>query len=305
MAQSRPQDRSRDQPRAKSSETEAQLDGTRNHMALIKRMGTPMAMAILAVWLLAGQAVGSQSASGPADHIPHAPDGKLDRSAPPPRTADGKPDFTGVWEPMKNRPCPKYGCPDQQLTNEFVNLGLSVQGGLPLQPWAATLVKQRAARNGEDDPTSQCMPHGIVKMHTSPFYRKLVQTPGLLVILFEREVGYRQIFTDGRPLPPDPNPSWNGYSTGTWVGDTLVVRSTGFRDGIWLDREGNPLTEAGTITERFRRPNFGTMQIEVTVDDPKAYTKLWTVTISHVLVPDGELLDYICMENQKFGPTAK
>ncbi len=230
---------------------------------------------------------------------------QTNRSAPAPKTADGHPDFSGVWEPQKNRPCPKYGCPDQQLTNEFVNLGLSVQGGLPIQPWAAAIVKQRAARNGEDDPTSQCMPHGIIKTHTSPFYRKILQMPGLLVILFEREVGYRQIFTDARPLPTDPFPTWNGYSSGKWEGDTLVVKSIGFHDGIWLDREGNFISDAATITERFRRTTVGNMQIEVTVDDPKVYTKPWTVTINHVLVPDAELADYICLDNQKFSPTAK
>jgi hypothetical protein len=236
----------------------------------------------------------------PTPGLPRTADGKPDLTAPAPRTPDGKPDLSGIWEPQKNRPCPPYGCPDQRLTNEFMNVGLAVKGGLPLQKWAADLVKVRSATNGKDDPTSQCLPGGIIKMHTSPFYRKLVQTPGLLLILFERETGYRQIFTDGRPLPEDPNPNWNGYSTGKWEGDTLVVQSIGFHDGTWLDRDGNPLTEAGRITERFRRINFGKMEIEITVDDPKAYTKPFTFKITHLLAAETEMMDYTCLENQKY-----
>ena len=129
--------------------------------------------------------------------------------------------------------------------------------------------------------------------------KKIVQTPGLLVILTERNAGYRQIFTDGRPLPEDPTPSWNGYSSAKWEGDTLVVQSNGFRDGIWLDASGSPMTEAAKMTERFRRPRNGTLEIEITVDDAKAYTKPWTVKPTQPLVGDTELLDYICLENER------
>jgi hypothetical protein len=139
-------------------------------------------------------------------------------------------------------------------------------------------------------------------MYTHPLFRKIIQTPGLTVILNEREVTYRQIFTDGRPLPVDPQPSWVGYSTGKWEGDTLVVHTEGFRDGLWLDASGSPLTDSGEITERIQRVNFGKLEIEVTVDDPKAYTKPWTVKLTQLLKADTDLLDYYCVENEKDGP---
>jgi len=132
--------------------------------------------------------------------------------------------------------------------------------------------------------------------------RKIVQVPGVVIILNERNASYRQIFTDGRTLPQDPQPSWNGYSTGTWQGTTLTVKTTGFRDGLWLDRKGSPLTEAGTITERFHRVSYGKLEIDVTVDDPRTYTAPWTIKLNQLLKVDTELLDYICLENEKDTP---
>ena len=129
--------------------------------------------------------------------------------------------------------------------------------------------------------------------------RKIIQTPKVLLILLEYNAMYRQIFTDGRPLPSDPNPAWNGYSTGKWEGDTLVVESSGFKDGQWLDTAGDPFTDAAKVTERFRRPDFGHLQIEITVNDPKAYTKPWTVTVNQILAADTDLLEFICLENEK------
>ena len=157
-------------------------------------------------------------------------------------------------------------------------------------------------QNGKDDPLSGCLPGGIIKMQTGPFFNKIVQAPGLVLVLNEREATYRQIFMDGRPLPVDPQPSWRGYSTGKWDGDTLVVQTNGFRDGIWLDRNGSPLTDAAKVTERFRRVNYGQLEIEITVDDPKAYTAPWTVKLNHLIVLDTELLEFICLENEKDAP---
>lgn len=234
----------------------------------------------------------------PTAGVPKTAAGGPNLNAPAPRTAAGKPDFSGIWKPEENRPCPRDGC-DMPVGQQFVDMGWGLKGGLPYQPWAAALTRQRTAELRVNDPNSQCLPTGIVRMHTTPLYRKVVQTPGLLVILNERNVWYRQIFTDGRPLPVDPQPSWNGYSTGKWDGDTLVVQSNGFRDGLWLDSNGSPLTDAGTITERFRRPNYGTLTIAITVDDPKAYTAPWTATLNQFLVLDTDLLDYVCQENEK------
>jgi hypothetical protein len=161
------------------------------------------------------------------------------------------------------------------------------------------MVKARRADSGKDDPTSHCLPGGVAKLHTSALLRKIVQVPGLVIFLTERNASYRQIFTDGRPLPEDPSPAWNGYSTGHWDGDTLVVETTGFLDGQWLDRSGSPLTTAARMTEKFRRVNYGTLNVELTVDDPKAYSKPWTLQLTQGLVLDTELLDYICLENEK------
>jgi hypothetical protein len=235
----------------------------------------------------------------PTAGAPRTKAGAVDLAAPAPRGADSRPDFSGIWRPEDNRPCPPQGCNDMVVSQEFVDIGWAVKGGLPYQPWAAELTKQRMAENRLDDPNSRCLPTGIVRMHTAPLYRKVVQTPGLLVILNERNVWYRQILVDGRRLNSNPQPTWNGYSVGAWDGDTLVVQSNGFRDGLWLDSNGSPLTEAATITERFHRLNYGTLEIALRVDDPKAYTRPWETTLKQVIVLDAELLDYVCYENEK------
>src|SRR5262249_27440836 len=150
----------------------------------------------------------------------------------------------------------------------------------PLQPWAAELLKKRMADNSKDNPEAHCLPMGIMQFHTQGAPRKFIQTPSLIVILYEASSGIRQIFTDGRQIPNnDPQPWWYGYSVGKWEGDTLVVETGGLRDDGWLDINGSPLTAAAKITERFRRVNFGRMEIDITVDDPKAYTKPWTVRV--------------------------
>jgi hypothetical protein len=150
------------------------------------------------------------------------------------------------------------------------------------------------------------MPASLIQSHTTPLFRKIIQIPGLVIILREANKTYRQIFIDGRPLPEVDRPTFDGYSTATWEGDTLVVQTTGLKDGLWLDRNGSPMTDAARITERFRRVNYGKLEIEVTVDDPKAYTAPWTVKLNHFLVVDTDLLDYFCLENEKeAGPSDK
>jgi hypothetical protein len=235
----------------------------------------------------------------PTAGVPRLANGKPNLAAPAPRTADGKPDLSGMWDIDHNRPCPPPGCPDMEVGQEFVNIGWSLKDGLPYQPWAAELRKQRMVENGKDDPGSHCLPTGLVKSHTTPLFRKIVQTPGLIVILSERDASYRQIFTDGRPLPPIEMPTFDGYSVGRWDADTLVVQTTGFKDGTWLDRSGSPLTQDAKITERIRRVNFGTLEIVLTVDDPKAYSAPWSVTLHHSIMLDSELLSYFCLENEK------
>ncbi len=235
----------------------------------------------------------------PTPGIPRTTDGQANLSAPTPRTADGKPDLSGVWDGDNKPPCPPRGCDDNRTVREFLNIGAGLKEGLPYKPGMAELAKARRQPPKRDEPLTHCLPFGIVERHTHQTFRNIVQTPGLFLILNEYNASYRQIFTDGRPLPEDPQPSFDGYSIGKWDGDTLVVQTSGFKDGIWLDAYGDPMTDQPKITERFRRVDFGHLQIELTVDDPGAYTKPWTVTLHQVLAPDTDLIDYICLENEK------
>jgi hypothetical protein len=235
----------------------------------------------------------------PTAGVPRTPDGKPNLATATPRTADGKPDLSGLWiVPTMREPNPNFpGC--AAVSDEFINIAAHLKGGLPYQAWAAELVKTRQTEQRVNDPMSRCVPIGPIRLHTWNGPRKLVQAPGLLIIMNELDTTFRQIYTDGRPLPADPNPSWNGYSSGQWEGDVLVVHTTGFRDHTWLDAIGNPMTDAARVTERFRRINFGNLEIEITVDDPKAYTKPWTVKIADVIDLDTDLLDFVCADNEK------
>jgi len=180
-----------------------------------------------------------------------------------------------------------------------VNIGASLKGGLPYQPSLAKLVKERSSNNAKDDPHVRCLPDTFLRAYSLPHLLKIVQTPGLLMMLSEVNASYRQVFTDGRPLPQDPTPSWQGYSSAKWDGDALVIDSIGFRDGLWIDWNGSEIGESAKVRERIRRPDYGHLDIEVTVDDPKAYTKPWTVTLHQRITVDTELVDEICLENER------
>jgi hypothetical protein len=242
--------------------------------------------------------VAAQWLNYPTRGVPRTADGKPNLTAAAPRTSDGKPDLSGIWE-MKGRPGETILLGQLPGPVESVNIASSLQQGLPYQPGAAQLLTARRAEQRVNDPLTHCLPIGPVRLHTFNSPKKIIQTPGLVVILSEFNASYRQIFTDGRPLPLDPNPSWNGYSSGHWEGDVLVVETNGFREGLWLDNAGDPLTDAARITERFRRVNFGQLEIDLTVNDPKAYTKPWAVTLHQTIVLNTELLDFICLENEK------
>ena len=173
------------------------------------------------------------------------------------------------------------------------------KGAMPFQPWAAELYKQRQANKMRDNPMIQCLPAGVPRLDAYIHPYKIVQTPDLIVILYESQTIFRQIFTDGRSHPKDPEPSWLGYSIGRWDGDALVVETIGFNDKTWLDGFGHPHSDAMKLTERFRRRDFGHMDIEITIDDPKAYTKPIRYVQPQLLQPDTELIEYICNENAK------
>jgi hypothetical protein len=254
---------------------------------------------VLAVAVLVCQgALSAQWITRRTPGIPRLADGNPNLKAPAPKAPDGRPDLSGIWY-LHFDECGRFGCADYQAGPEFLDFGARLPGGLPYLPWAADLVKKRQAANAKDDPIGLCRPGGFFRYHTYPPPRKVVQLPNLVLILSERDVTYRQIFLDGRALPDDPEPTWNGYSVGRWERDALVVQTNGLRDDTWIDRKGSPLTAAARVTERFRRPDFGHLQIEITVDDPKTYTRPWTVTLNQDLAVDTELLDYHCTDNEK------
>jgi hypothetical protein len=225
--------------------------------------------------------------------IPQTKDGKLNLSAPARRKPDGKPDLSGIW-----RAEPQNGKYLQDLAADFK------PGELPIQPWAEARRKQHITDAGaRDSPGAHCLPPGVPVLDGSGavgYPLKIVQEPDLVVILYEAMAQFRQIFLDGRELPKDPNPNWLGYSVGRWEGDVLVVHSTGFNGNTWLDVSGgHPSTEALHLTERFRRRDFGHLDLQLTIDDPKAYTRPWSVTETLEISPDTEILEFVCNENEK------
>jgi hypothetical protein len=254
--------------------------------------------------------VSAQWPSYPTPGVPKTAEGKPDLTASAPRTPDGKPDLSGLWLRGDGQlgpagggtlrtPAPTFSIGPPVTT--FRDVGANYKEGLPLQPWAAELLKARRAGNSKDNPDAHCLPMGLMQFHNHGMPRKIVQTPGLIVIMYEANYGLRQILMDGRTRPgSDAQPWWYGYSVGKWEGDTLVVETSGFRCDEWLDIIGNPMTDAAKMTERFRRPNYGTLEIDVTIDDPKAYTKPWTVRVNQRIMLDAEMIEFICLENQQF-----
>jgi outer membrane protein OmpA-like peptidoglycan-associated protein len=217
--------------------------------------------------------------------VPRQADGKVKVDAPAPRLPDGRPDLSGLWL-----------IPDIQTYGW--NLGKDLEGGgPPMQPWVRKLVDQRIARNLIDDPSSRCFPTGMIGLDIiSPF--RISLAGDRYIVLFEQNTTYRQIFMDGRSLPKDPTPTYMGYSVGHWEGDTLVVESSGFNGKSWIDADGHPITEKLHLTEHIRRPTFGRLEIELTFNDPLAYTKTWSVRLPFNYVPDSEVTESFCEDNR-------
>jgi hypothetical protein len=244
----------------------------------------PTRLALVLLFALHAIAVGAQWIAYPTPGVPRTADGKPNLTAPAPRAADGRPDLSGIWQTTSGR-----------WLNNLAADGVEV----PFQPWALATFNERQAANGKGRPSERCLPHGVTDFDALGTPTKIIQTPKVTVVLFEAYNHYRQILTDGRPLPKTAQaPAWLGYSVGRWEGETFVVETTGMNDQTWLDDGGLPHTVALHLTERFRRRDFGHMDIQITIDDPKAYTKPWTVTIPKVLVPDTELIEFIC-ENER------
>jgi hypothetical protein len=239
--------------------------------------------------LAAPASAGAQWISHPTSGIPRTSEGKPNLTAPAPRTSDGKPDLSGIWAPAPLAIARTPLTVGPNLT-DYMPAGAVI----PMQPWAQALFNQRSASLGAGRPSERCLPHGIPDAMLPPTPFKMIQTPGLTLLLYEEFNHFRQIFTDGRPLPPAIQPAWLGYSVGKWEGDTFAVDTSGFNDQTWLDDWGRPHTEAMHTIERFRRRDVGHMEMEVTIDDPKAYTKPWSATVRFNLVPDTELIENMC-----------
>ena len=296
-------------------------------------------LAAIAIFLACSAVIDAQWPKFQESGVPRDAKGRVRMDAAPPRTSDGKPDLSGNWTRADRDPLPEElkglvgdrgqarqpgrdtegifvepGTPSASPDPKspplatFFELGTNIPNGLPFTPWAADLKKQRMASNAKDNPDANCLPMGITQFHMQPQPRKVIQTPNLIVMLYEANYGLRYIYMDGRKLPPqgEPQPWWYGYSVGRWEGDTLVVETNNFTgaeasqyDG-WLDVRGSPYSSQAKFTERFRRPTFGRLEIDVTVEDAKAYTKPFTVRINQRVIVDEEPIEFICNENQQF-----
>jgi hypothetical protein len=271
---------------------------------------------IFALIVLFAGSVRAQWVNYPAPGTPRTRDGKPNLSAPAPRGSNGKPDLSGLWhvQPTGQKELERLfgsdlikeadatsvpGMELDTISKYAINIFADFKPGEePMRPQAAKLFGQRA-QGAVRDPGVDCLPLGIPISSLVSEVHKIVQTPGLIVILLEVDNAHRQIYTDGRKLPVDPQPSWLGYSVGKWEGDTLVVDTTGFNDKAWLDVLGHPRSEAMHLTERYHRRDFGHMDVEMTFDDPRMYTKPFTIKVTHQLIPDSDILEYFCAENEK------
>ena len=251
----------------------------------------PIVLFAASVLYFASPPLGAQWVNYPTPGVPRTPNGKVNLSAPTPRAPDGKPDLSGVWETE---------------SGYFQNLAKDLRpDDVILQPWAKALQAEREGKDHQDDPLAQCMPPGVPRINMSadaaPHPFKIVQTPALVVLLYETSANstFRQVFLDGRPSPSDPQPSWLGYSVGRWEGNTLVVDTIGFNGRSWVDTaKGHPQTEAAHVTERFMRRDFGHLEIDITIDDSRAYLKPWQAKVPVKLLADTDLIETYC-ENEK------
>jgi len=250
------------------------------------KKGLVIAIGVAVACLLASPAL-AQWINVPQAGTPRTPDGKPDLTAPAPRAPDGKPDLSGIWQRPRG---------SQPGTGGTDGIGAGIE--VLFQPSGEAVYKVRGDSNGKGMPSERCLPHGITKAFSVPEPFKIIQTPGLTLILHEEFNHYRQIFTDGRRIRERRAPTAFGYSRGTWDGDTFVVDTTGFIDNAWLDFRGHPATDALHLVERYRRRDVGHLEVQFTIDDPKAYRQPWNVTMTFDLLPDTELIEHIC-ENER------
>jgi hypothetical protein len=270
-------------------------------------------------FVLLSTSASAQWLNHPTPGAPRTRDGKVDLAARAPRASDGKPDLSGVWhvEPTPMDEWKRLLGKDLDLVTATSPLGMEATTiskyalsvlmdfkpeDAPMKPETAKMFGERAEALGRDLPSTYCLPIGIPLTYLVSEVHKVVQTPGVTVIMYEADGTHRQIYTDGRKAPRDPEPMWLGYSTGRWEGDTLVVDTVGFNDKSWLDAFGHPHSDALHLVERFRRRDFGHLDMEITIDDPKMYTKAFSFKVTQQLVPDSDILESFCNENEKDRP---
>jgi len=268
---------------------------------------------VIAALVVVSATVTAQWPSYPTPDVPRDPKGAPVLTGPAPRTADGKVDFSGIWTRGggggggrgrgAGPAAPEFSTPPDGVTLSSFGEVAGRGAALPLQPWAAELKKKRMADNSKDNPDVWCLPIGLMQYHNHPQPRQIVQTKNLILIAYESNYGLRYIYMDGRPAPTnDPQPWWFGYSRGWYEGDTLVVETTHFNSeerASWHDVNGTPWSDQLKMTERFRRPSFGMLEIDITIDDPKAFTKPVTVRVNQRLMVDQEMIEFICNENEQ------
>ena len=278
-------------------------------------MSARISLVVAALVVVVSTTLAAQWPSYPTPDVPRDAKGQPTLTGAPPRMPDGKVDFSGIWTRgggggggrgrVAGAPAaPEFSTPPTGVPvssfGEVAGRGFA----LPLQPWAAELKKKRMADNSKDNPDVWCLPIGLMQYHNHPQPRQIVQTKNIMLITYESNYGLRYIYLDGRPAPNnDPQPWWFGYSRGWYEGnDTLVVETTHFNSeerATWHDVNGTPWSDALKMTERFRRPTFGTLEIDVTLDDPKTFTKPVTVRVNQRLMVDQEMIEFICNENEQ------
>ena len=249
----------------------------------------------------------------PTPGTPRGTDGKPNLSAKAPRASNGKPDLSGVWrteydpsadnERLFGAAITAFSVPGDDpstFSKYFLNILVDFKPeDNPMRPAAVELFRKNTEKKANSS-SARCLPQGLPRTDINsyaPF--KILQTPGVIAVLYEVDNTHRQIYTDGRTLPVDPQPTWGGYSVGRWDGDTLVVDAAGFNDETWLDSGGHPHSDALRVHERFYRRDFGHMDLSVTIDDPGMYTQPFTIKVTELLLPDTDILESVCNENEK------
>ena len=242
----------------------------------------------------------AQWLNNPTPGAPRTADGKVNMTGPVPRV-NGKPDLSGIWqvEGESRAPGALFGIGESENSRYFRDILADFKRGEePLTPEGAEILR-RNTQPGVVGPNLRCLPDGVPHADLLPEPFKIIQTPGEILFLYEVETIYRQIYTDGRKLPADPMGTWLGYSVGRWEGDTLVVDTMGFNDRSWLDVRGHGHSEVMRVEERFHRRDFGHLEVTVTMTDPKVFTRPVTINFVEDLLPDTDVLEHFCAENEK------